>query len=91
MQQSHSIGVPDHYSVHMELQHHPVRHNFHLRWPSSFDLWNVCMALLCTLLPAELTACSVIVAIGQTLVMASLAEYCSLWPNAGGQLYYTMV
>ena len=34
---------------------------------------------------------SIIVAIGQTLVMASLAEYCSLWPSAGGQQYYTHV
>lgn len=28
------------------------------------------------------------VAIGQTLLMMSLAEYCSLWPTAGGQQYY---
>jgi Amino acid permease len=29
------------------------------------------------------------VAIGQTLLMASLAEYTSIWPTAGGQQYYT--
>lgn len=56
MQQSHSVGVSDHYPVHMELQHHPVRHNFHLRWPSSFDLWNVCMSSQYTLLAAKSTA-----------------------------------
>lgn len=34
---------------------------------------------------------SLIVAIGQTLLMASLAEYCGIWPTAGGQQYYTQV
>jgi choline transport protein len=29
-----------------------------------------------------------VVAIGQTLLMASLAEYCGIWPTAGGQQYY---
>ncbi|RVX66689.1 hypothetical protein B0A52_09502 [Exophiala mesophila] len=29
------------------------------------------------------------VAVGQTLLMMSLAEYCSIWPTAGGQQYYT--
>jgi hypothetical protein len=37
------------------------------------------------------TQCSVVVTIGQILVMASLAEYCSLWPTAGGQQFYTQV
>lgn len=32
-----------------------------------------------------------IVSIGQLLVMASLAEYCSIWPTAGGQQFYTQV
>jgi choline transport protein len=32
-----------------------------------------------------------VVRIGQLLVMASLAEYCSLWPTAGGQKFYTQV
>lgn len=30
-------------------------------------------------------------AIGQTLLMASLAEYCGIWPTAGGQQYYVQV
>lgn len=34
---------------------------------------------------------SVLVTIGQLLVMASLAEYYSLWPSAGGQQFYTQV
>ena len=29
------------------------------------------------------------VAVGQTLLMMSLAEYCTIWPTAGGQQYYT--
>lgn len=32
-----------------------------------------------------------IVSIGQLLVMASLAEYCSIWPTAGGQQFYAQV
>jgi hypothetical protein len=32
---------------------------------------------------------SLFVAVGQTLLMASLAEYTSIWPTAGGQQYYT--
>lgn len=31
---------------------------------------------------------SLIVAVGQTLLMLSLAEYCSIWPTAGGQQYF---
>ncbi|RSL37992.1 hypothetical protein CEP53_015284, partial [Fusarium sp. AF-6] len=38
--------------------------------------------------PVGLIYGSIIVAIGQTLLMASLAEYCGLWPTAGGQQYY---
>ncbi|KAJ9646171.1 hypothetical protein H2204_000834 [Knufia peltigerae] len=41
--------------------------------------------------PVALIYGTIIVAIGQTLVMASLAEYCSLWPNAGGQAFYTQM
>lgn len=36
-----------------------------------------------------LTSSSLFVAVGQTLLMMSLAEYCSIWPTAGGQQYYT--
>lgn len=32
---------------------------------------------------------SLFVAVGQTLLMMSLAEYCTIWPTAGGQQYYT--
>ncbi|KAF4436314.1 choline permease [Fusarium austroafricanum] len=38
--------------------------------------------------PAALLYGSIIVAIGQTLLMASLAEYCGIWPTAGGQQFY---
>lgn len=31
------------------------------------------------------------VGIGQTLLMASLAEYCGIWPAAGGQQFYTQM
>lgn len=31
------------------------------------------------------------VALGQTLLMASLAEYCGIWPTAGGQQFYVQV
>lgn len=34
---------------------------------------------------------SIAVAIGQTLLMASLAEYCGIWPTAGGQQFYMQV
>lgn len=34
---------------------------------------------------------SVVVTIGQLLVMASMAEYCSIWPTAGGQQFYAQV
>lgn len=34
---------------------------------------------------------SLIVGIGQTLLMASLAEYCGIWPTAGGQCFYTQM
>lgn len=33
----------------------------------------------------------IIVAVGQTLLMASLAEYCGIWPTAGGQQFYVQV
>ncbi|KAH9215443.1 hypothetical protein DL95DRAFT_461272 [Leptodontidium sp. 2 PMI_412] len=32
---------------------------------------------------------TLIVAVGQTLLIVSLAEFCSIWPTAGGQQYYT--
>ncbi|KAF2835840.1 amino acid transporter [Patellaria atrata CBS 101060] len=32
---------------------------------------------------------TIVVAIFQTLLMTSLAEYCGIWPTAGGQQYYT--
>ncbi|KAI8658002.1 hypothetical protein NCS57_01180600 [Fusarium keratoplasticum] len=38
--------------------------------------------------PVGLIYGSIIVAIGQTLLMASLAEYCGIWPTAGGQQFY---
>ncbi|KAH8667116.1 amino acid permease-domain-containing protein [Xylariales sp. PMI_506] len=41
--------------------------------------------------PVGLLYGSVVVAVGQTLLMASLAEYCGIWPTAGGQQYYVQV
>ncbi|ETS80657.1 hypothetical protein PFICI_08186 [Pestalotiopsis fici W106-1] len=41
--------------------------------------------------PVGLLYGTVVVAIGQTLLMASLAEYCGIWPTAGGQQYYVQV
>ena len=38
--------------------------------------------------PLNLPTCRIIVAIGQTALMASLAEYCGIWPTAGGQQFY---
>jgi len=34
---------------------------------------------------------TVLVTIGQLFVMSSLAEYCSIWPTAGGQQFYTQI
>lgn len=33
----------------------------------------------------------IIVGIGQTLLMMSLAEYASIWPQAGGQQFFTQM
>ena len=41
--------------------------------------------------PVSLVWGTVVVTIGQLLVMASLAEYASLWPTAGGQQFYVQV
>ncbi|KAF3765011.1 amino acid transporter [Cryphonectria parasitica EP155] len=41
--------------------------------------------------PVGLLYGSIAVAIGQTLLMASLAEYCGIWPTAGGQQFYVQV
>lgn len=35
-----------------------------------------------------LTSPRLVVGVGQTLLMTSLAEYCSIWPTAGGQQYF---
>ncbi|KAJ4403433.1 hypothetical protein N0V82_010652 [Gnomoniopsis sp. IMI 355080] len=41
--------------------------------------------------PVGLLYGSIAVAVGQTLLMASLAEYCGIWPTAGGQQFYVQV
>lgn len=35
--------------------------------------------------------CSLVVALGQTLLMACMAEFVGLWPTAGGQQYFVQV
>ncbi|CAI7678635.1 unnamed protein product [Penicillium pancosmium] len=55
--------------------------------------WSCLIVLYSTIFdvggPAGLIWATLIVSIGQTLLMTSLAEYCSIWPTAGGQQYYT--
>ncbi|KAJ5222974.1 uncharacterized protein N7469_009214 [Penicillium citrinum] len=55
--------------------------------------WSCLIVLYSTIFdvggPASLIWATVVVSIGQTLLMTSLAEYCSIWPTAGGQQYYT--
>ena len=38
--------------------------------------------------PFALVWGTLFVAVGQTLLMMSLAEFCTIWPTAGGQQYY---
>ncbi|KAJ5762825.1 hypothetical protein N7533_001506 [Penicillium manginii] len=55
--------------------------------------WSCLIVLYSTIFdvggPFGLVWATLIVSIGQTLLMTSLAEYCSIWPTAGGQQYYT--
>lgn len=55
--------------------------------------WSCLVVLYSTIFdiggPAYLVWGTVAVAIGQTLLMCSLAEYAGIWPTAGGQQYYT--
>ncbi|KAJ5404410.1 hypothetical protein N7509_004281 [Penicillium cosmopolitanum] len=55
--------------------------------------WSCLIVLYSTIFdvggPAGLIWATLIVSVGQTLLMTSLAEYCSIWPTAGGQQYYT--
>ena len=55
--------------------------------------WSCLIVLYTTILdiggPFSVVWGTLVVAIGQTLLMTSLAEYCSIWPTAGGQQYYT--
>lgn len=54
--------------------------------------WSCLVVLYSTIFdiggPAGLVWGTVAVAIGQTLLMCSLAEYAGIWPTAGGQQYY---
>lgn len=55
--------------------------------------WSCLVVLYSTIFdiggPFALIWGTLFVAVGQTLLMLSLAEYCSIWPTAGGQQYYT--
>lgn len=55
--------------------------------------WSCLVVLYSTIFdiggPAGVVWGTVAVAIGQTLLMMSLAEYASIWPTAGGQQFYT--
>ncbi|OAL27770.1 hypothetical protein AYO22_03312 [Fonsecaea multimorphosa] len=54
--------------------------------------WSCLVVLYSTIFdvggPFALVWGTLFVAVGQTLLMMSLAEYCSIWPTAGGQQYY---
>ncbi|PMD32461.1 amino acid transporter [Hyaloscypha variabilis F] len=39
--------------------------------------------------PMALVYGTIVVAVGQTILMCSIAEFSSIWPTAGGQQYYT--
>jgi len=91
----YSDGVSNDNSVLMELQHCHVLLHIHTRRPCLSSLGNVSAHKF---IPMRRWAISnlnemysVVVTLGQLLVMASLAEYCSLWPTAGGQQFYTQV
>lgn len=55
--------------------------------------WSCLVVLYSTIFdiggPFALVWGTLFVAVGQTLLMISLAEFCSIWPTAGGQQYYT--
>jgi hypothetical protein len=55
--------------------------------------WSCLVVLYSTIFdiggPFALVWGTLFVAVGQTLLMLSLAELCSIWPTAGGQQYYT--
>ncbi|KAF1985297.1 amino acid transporter [Aulographum hederae CBS 113979] len=55
--------------------------------------WSCLVVLYSTIFdiggPLSLVYGTLIVAVGQNLLMCSLAEYCTIWPTAGGQQYYT--
>ncbi|OAL24488.1 hypothetical protein AYO20_10646 [Fonsecaea nubica] len=54
--------------------------------------WSCLVVLYSTIFdvggPFALIWGTLFVAVGQTLLMMSLAEYCTIWPTAGGQQYY---
>ncbi|EXJ58425.1 hypothetical protein A1O7_05850 [Cladophialophora yegresii CBS 114405] len=54
--------------------------------------WSCLVVLYSTIFdvggPFALVWGTLFVAVGQTLLMMSLAEYCTIWPTAGGQQYY---
>lgn len=55
--------------------------------------WSCLVVLYSTIFdiggPFALVWGTLFVAVGQTLLMMSLAKYCTIWPTAGGQQYYT--
>ncbi|KAF2119073.1 amino acid permease-domain-containing protein [Lophiotrema nucula] len=55
--------------------------------------WSCLVVLYSTIFdvggPMALVWGTICVAVGQTLLMTSLAELCTIWPTAGGQQYYT--
>lgn len=82
------MRLPDHDDGFMVLHSGTLCDNIRPRWTRRTDLWDV------SLLPGRHLSrkeadieISLIVMIFQTLLMASLAELCSIWPTAGGQQY----
>jgi choline transport protein len=52
-------------------------------------LWDVSQVQLFLVIYQFLTSPRLVVAVGQTILMCSIAEFSSIWPTAGGQQYYT--
>ena len=86
-----SHGIPDHDPVLMELQYCAVRLHLHPGRHHEPCLEHVRFTYLFNRNRSEHGFRSIVVGIGQTLLMMSLAEYASIWPQAGGQQFFTQM
>lgn len=80
-----SNGMAGPHDDKLDMQHYPFRHRIRHRRPNDVNLFNASHLLFTALSPYTEICGRVIVTIGQSLLMASLAEMCSIWPYAGGQ------